>query len=67
MNAKLHSDAKLQNTGNTHSNFENSTHEGNGELPNKDMHGDSNAKRNNMEIMKEPILEKYVRRHHPTY
>ena len=29
------------------------------------MHEDSNSERNNMQIRKEPILEKYVRRHHP--
>ena len=29
------------------------------------MHGNSNAKRNNMEIRKELVLAKYVRRHHP--
>ena len=29
------------------------------------MHSDSDAERNNMEIRKEPVLEKYVRRHHP--
>ena len=68
MNAKLqmHSDAKLQNIGNAHSYFENSTHEGNEELIDGDMHENSDAERTNMETRKEPILAKYVRRHHPT-
>ena len=61
----MHSDAELQNTGNAHSDSKNSTHEGNEELPVEDMHGDSDAERNNMETRKEPMLEKYVRRHHP--
>ena len=29
------------------------------------MHDNSDAERNNMETRKEPILAKYVRRHHP--
>ena len=31
------------------------------------MHGNPDAERTNMETRKEPILAKYVRRHHPTY
>ena len=30
------------------------------------MHGDSDAERDNMETRNEPVLAKYVRRHHPT-
>ena len=65
MNAQLHSDAKLQNAGNVHLDSENNTHEGNEEFPDRDMHGDLDAERTNMETRKEPRLAKYVRRHHP--
>ena len=61
----MHSDAKLQNTNNAHSNSENNTHEENEELADGDMHDNLDAKRNNMETRKELVLEKYVRRHHP--
>ena len=57
---------ELQNIDNAHSNSENSTHEENEELPNGDMHGNLDAARNNMETRKEPVLAKYVRRHHPS-
>ena len=30
----------------------------------EDMHEDLDSKRNNMQTRKEPVLEKYVRRHH---
>ena len=60
----MHSDVKLHNTENTHSDYENSTHEGNEELPDEDMHGDPDAERNDIETRKEPVLAKYVRRHH---
>ena len=68
MNVKLymHSDTELKNIENTHLDSENSTHEGNEELPNGDMHGDSNVERTTMEKRKELVLEKYVRRHHPS-
>ena len=61
----MHSDAKLQNVENTHSDLENRTHEGNEELPDEDMHCDSDAERNSMDTRKEPRLGKYVRRDHP--
>ena len=67
VNVELHSDAELQNIGNAHLDSKNNTHEENDELLDGDMHGDSNAERKNMEIRKEQVLEKYVRRHHPTY
>ena len=63
---QMHSDAELHNKKNAHSDFENSTHEGNEELPNGDMHGNLNAERTNMETRKELVLAKYVRRNHPT-
>ena len=51
---------------NAHSNSEKNAHEENEELPDGDMHENSNAKRTNMETRKEPRLAKYVRRNHPT-
>ena len=62
---KMHLDAELYNIDNAHLDFENNTHEENEELPDGDMHGDSDVERNNMKIRKEHILEKYVRKHHP--
>ena len=56
----MHSNVELQNIENVHSNLEDRTHEENEEVPNEEMHID------NMEIRKEPVLAKYVRRHHPT-
>ena len=66
LNAKLHLDVKLQNEGNAHSDSKISTHERHVELPNKDVHSDSDAERPNKEARIEPRLSKYVRRHHPT-
>ena len=67
MDAKLqiHSEAKLQNTKNVQLDLENSTHEENEEFPNGDTYDNLDVERNNMETRKEPILAKYVRRHHP--
>ena len=67
MNAELqmHSDVELQNIENVHSDSKNNQHEGNEEIPDENMHEDSDSERNNMQIRKEPVLEKYVRRHHP--
>ena len=48
-----------------HSNSKERIHEENEELPNEDMHHNLYIERNNMETRKEPVLEKYVRRHHP--
>ena len=66
MNAELHSNVKLQNKGNAHSDSKISTHERDVELPDRDVHSDSDAERPNMETRTKPRLSKYVRRHHPT-
>ena len=63
---QMHSNVELQNVENSHSDFENSQHEGNKEIPNENMHEDSDFERDNMQTRKEPVLAKYVRRHHPT-
>ena len=60
----MHLDSELQNIENAHSNSKNRKHEENEELPDGDMHGNLDAERNNMETRKEPVLAKYVRRHH---
>ena len=65
VNVEFHSDIKLQNEGNTHSNSEISTHERDVELPDRDVHSDFDAERPNMETRTKPRLSKYVRRHHP--
>ena len=62
----MHLDVKLQNEENVHSYFEVSTHGRDVELPERDVHSDSEAERPNMETRTEPRLPKYVRRHHPT-
>ena len=66
MNAKLYLEVELQNEENVHSNSEISMHERDVELPDRDVHSDSDAKRPNMEKRTERGLSKYVRRHHPT-
>ena len=67
VNAELqtHLEAKLQNTKNDHSDSENFQHERSEELPNENIHEDSDSERNDMQIRREPVLAKYVRRHHP--
>ena len=64
MNVKLHSNAKLHNVGNAHSDYEISTHERDEELPTRDVHSDSDAEKPNIEARTEHRLSKYVRRHH---
>ena len=64
MNVKLHLEVKLQNEDNAHSDFEISTHERDVELPERDVHNDSEAERPNMETRKEARLANYVRRHY---
>ena len=64
MNFELHSDVKLQNLGSAHFDSENRTHERDEELPNRDVHCDSDAERTNMETRTKLRLAKYVRRHH---
>ena len=44
INVELHSDVKPQNVEDAHSNFENNTHERNENLPNRDVHSDSDVK-----------------------
>ena len=61
----MHSDAEQWNIDNAWLDSEDSTHEENEEFPDENMHDDSEDERNNMETRKEPILAKYVRRHHP--
>ena len=56
MNVELHSEVKLQNKENAHSNFEISTHERDAKLPKRDVHSDSKAERPNMETRIEPRL-----------
>ena len=65
MNVELHSNVELQNVRNAHSNSEISTHERDEELPDRDVHSDSDAERTNMETRIQPRLVKYVRRYHP--
>ena len=66
VNAKLqkHSEVKLQNTENAHSDSKNCQHEGNEEVLDENMHEDSDFERNDMQTRKELVLAKYVRRHH---
>ena len=66
MNVELYSDVELQNEENAHFDFEVSTHDRYVELPERSIHGDSEAERPNVEIRTKPRLSKYVRRHHPT-
>ena len=64
MNAELYLDVELQNEGNAHFDSKISTHEGDEELPDRDVNSDSDVGRPNIEIRTEPRLSKYVRRHH---
>ena len=65
MNAALNSGAKLQNGKNAHSDSEISTYGRDIETPNRDAHSDTEAERQSAKPRTEPILSKYVRRHHP--
>ena len=65
MNAKLHSDAELQNEENACSNSEISTYERDAKTPGRDVHSDTEAERQNVVTRTEPRLSKYVKRHHP--
>ena len=67
LEAELHSGVKLQNGKNAHSDSEISTYGKDAETPNKDAHSDTKAERQSARPRTEPILSKYVRRHHPTY
>ena len=65
MNVEQHWEAELQNEENAHSDSETSTHERCEELPDRDVHNDSESKRANMETRTEQGLSKYVKKHHP--
>ena len=64
-NVKLHSGAKLQNGENALSNSKVRTYGRDIEIANRDAHSDIEAKRQSARPRTEPILSKYVRRHHP--
>ena len=53
----MHSDAELHNTDNARLGLEDNTHEENEEFPDGDMHDNLDAKQNNMETRREPILQ----------
>ena len=65
--AKLqtHVEAKLQNEEDAHSDSEIRTHGRNAETYERDVHNDIEAERQIARPDTEPILSKYVRRHHP--
>ena len=65
MNVELHSEVKLQNEEDAHSESEISTHDRDIELPNREVQSDPEPESSNMEIRTEPRLSKYVKRHHP--
>ena len=62
--AKLQTYAELQNEEDAHSNSEVSTHGRNVETYEQDVHSDTEAERQIARPNTEPILSKYVRRHH---
>ena len=66
VNVKLHLDAEPQNIRSAHSDSEISTHERDEELPDREVHSDSDAKGPNRESRTKRRLAKYVRKHHPT-
>ena len=61
---KLHSNAKLQNEEIAHSNSIVIVHERDAKIPDRNIHSDLEAERQNEETRVEPRLSKYVRRHH---
>ena len=64
-NAKIHSSAELWNGENVHFYFEVSTYGRDIETPNRDAYSDTEVERQSARPRTEPILSKYVRRHHP--
>ena len=64
MNVELHSNAKLKNKENAHSDFEISTHEREAKTPDRDAHNDTEVERQNRVTRTKPRLSKYVKRHH---
>ena len=65
MNVKLHSWSKLHNEENAYFDSKISTHGKDVEIPERDAHSDTKAKRQSAKPRTQPILSKYVRRHHP--
>ena len=63
---ELHSGVELQNEFDAHYDSKISVHERNVEIPNRDVHSDSEVERPNEEMKAKPRLSKYVKRHHPT-
>ena len=59
-----HSNAKLQNEVQLHSNYEISVYERDADLHDKDVHSDLKVERPNEETRSEPRLSKYVKGHH---
>ena len=66
LEVELHLGAELQNEENAHSNSKISTHGRDVETPDKDAQSDTEAERQSVRSRIEPVLSKYVRRHHPT-
>ena len=62
---QTHVEAELQNEEDAHSDSEIRTHGRNAETCEWDVHSDTEAKRQIARLNTEPILSKYVRRHHP--
>ena len=65
LGVELHSGAELQNEENAHSNSKISTHGRDTKTLHRDEHSDIEAERQSVRSRTEPILSKYVRRHHP--
>ena len=63
---ELPSGAKLQIEAEVHSDSKISVHEMNVDLPDREVHSDSEVDRPIDESIAEPRLSKYVKRHHPT-
>ena len=61
---ELHSGVELQNEVEAHSDSEISVHERDVELPDRNVHSDSEVERPSEETREEPRLSKYVKRHH---
>ena len=61
LGAKLHSEVELQSEAKVHSDTEISVHERNVELPDREVHSDSEVDRLVVERREEPRLSKYVK------
>ena len=62
---ELHSDVELHNEVEAHYDSEISVHRKDLELPEKDVHSNFEAKKQNEETRAKPRLSKYIKRHHP--